>query len=185
MIAWPRAVLAVALTGSLAFVYCMPAPVALDPPVNPMAAPWPDFAATVEAKDQLARDAAAGRRSLVEAAALFRALDDRRPAAPAPPCADPTDLPLRVPADTAAGRYCRQVVLYAHAILKNEAPGLAAAAVARLEAEFGAGVRVHGAIRLPDAAAVEPVEELLRQARAAVAERERRAARPGPPPATH
>jgi hypothetical protein len=185
MIARPRAFLAAAVAGALALVYCPPAPepVAPDPVAAPPAATWPDFLAAAAAKDRLARDAAAGRRSLVEAAALFRALDGRRPAAALPPPADPADRPLRIPAGTAAGRRCRQVALYAYVALWPQGPGEAAAAVARLEAEFFAEVRAHGELRLPDPAALEPVEELLRQARAWLAAQERRAAHPGPPPA--
>jgi hypothetical protein len=62
--------------------------------------------------------------------------------------------------------------MYAHAALRDEGPERAAAAVARLEAEFFAELRARGAVRLPDPPP-GAVEELLRQARAWIAQCER------------
>jgi hypothetical protein len=84
--------------------------------------------------------------------------------------------------DTEAGWLCRQVAEHVHGALREE-PEQAAAVVARLEAEFFAELRAHGAIRLPDPVSLELVEELLRQARARLAEHEPKAAHPGAPSA--
>jgi hypothetical protein len=175
----PRTILVTALAGSLAVVYCRPAPgpVEYDPPAEPAAAAWPDRLAVYVAKDRMARDAAAGRRSLAEAAALFGALDAARGAVAAPP-ADLGSPPLRIPADTEAGRLCRQVVLCADAALRFDGAGVADEVVARLEAEYFAAVRADGVFRLPDPASLEPVEEIMRQARAWIAAQERRTGRP-------
>jgi hypothetical protein len=64
-------------------------------------------------------------------------------------------------------------------------PAALAAAEARLVAEFDAALRAHGAIVLPDPSTLEPAEDLIRQARAWIAEQdERRAAQTAQPPAT-
>jgi hypothetical protein len=184
----PRKFLAVALAVALPVAFCRqpPGPDELLPPggAEPPAAEWPDLLAGHCARALLARDAAAGRRTLAEAAALFRELNRRPPTTVPPAYADPNGPPLTIPRDTEEARLCRQVILSAYYALRSVAPGRADAAVARLEAEFFAERRAHGAVRLPDPATLEPVEELLQQARAWVAEQERRAARTGPPPAT-
>jgi hypothetical protein len=59
-------------------------------------------------------------------------------------------------------RLCRQVVGWADWLLQWEDPPARVAVVDRLEAEYRAERRRHGAIRLPDPAALEPVEELWR-----------------------
>jgi hypothetical protein len=113
------------------------------------------------AKDRIARDTADGRVSLLEAAALFRELNRLPPARGKPP-----EIVTRVhiPMDTEAGWLCRQVAEHVHVALREE-PDRAEAAVARLEAEFRAVSRAAGALRLPDASALPPVRDLLRQAR--------------------
>jgi hypothetical protein len=155
--------LALALAvGSLPLAICRRPP---EPPAGPVVpAPATEAVALrALAKGLLALDVAAGRRSLFEAMALVRELD-RRPPAPARPAGlDPT---LRIPADTEAGRLCRQVVAAVRAELGQE-PDRAAEAVARLEAEFFQELRQRGAVRLPDPPP-ESVEELLRQAWAAL-----------------
>jgi hypothetical protein len=58
--------------------------------------------------------------------------------------------------------------------LRDGPPGAAEAAATRLEAEFWEELCRHGAIRLPDASEMPPVQELLDRARKAVTEAERR-----------
>jgi hypothetical protein len=156
---WPHkflaVVLAVALAVALPVAFCRRPPEP-DPAAEPVIGeavgdPAPEVVALrVVAKGLLAR-AAAGRRSLVDAAGLFRELD-RLPPAPAPPTGfDPT---LRIPADTDEGRLCRQVVAVGRAELAAD-PDRAAEAVARLEEEFLQALRQRGAVRLPDPSSLE------------------------------
>jgi hypothetical protein len=135
------------------------------------------------ARAQLAREAAAGRRPLLEAAALYRELNRLTPRAAPPRFVAPRDPLADLPLETEEALLCRQVVLYADAIFREEGRDQeATAAVARLAAEFHAELRSHGTIRLPDPPPGEPVEELLRQARARLAEQQRgRSPRPGQP----
>jgi hypothetical protein len=162
----PRKFLAVALAVALPIAFCRRPPEP-DPAAEPVisgvlggAAPGA-VALRVLAKGQLALDVAARRRSLVEAAALFRELDRLPPAPARPAWLDPT---LHIPADTEEGRLCRQVVAAVRAELGAE-PDRAAAAVARLEAAFWEELRRHGEIRLPDPDSLTPVQQLLEQAR--------------------
>jgi hypothetical protein len=130
----------------------------------------------VVAKRQIAREVAAGRWQLLEAASLFRALD-RQPPATYPPYR--RDLPWR----TEEEWYCRNVILFV-ANLENNRPG-AAVAAARLEDELRGEMDRDGGVRLPDPAGLPTPFELLERARAWMAE-ERRAitpARRGDPPA--
>jgi hypothetical protein len=184
MRAAPRKFLAVAIAVALPVVYCRH-PAGPDGPPEPpspeLAAPAPETVPLrLVVKGQLAREVADGRRTLWVAAALFRELNKLPPEPAQPTRIDPF---LSIPADTEAGWLCREVAEHVRVALHQE-PERAAAAVARLEAEFFAERRAHGAIRLPDPASLEPVEALLAQARAWVAAQERRAARTGPPPAT-
>jgi WD40 repeat protein len=120
------------------------------------------------AKDLIAREVAAGRRPLLEAAALFGALNRLPPAQRACPPVEPTDPYLGIPAGSEEEWLCRQVVLYVRAEARQSGPpGRAETAVARLEAEFRAELHARGAIRLPDA---PPLEPLLARARQALAE---------------
>jgi hypothetical protein len=128
------------------------------------------------AKDRIARDAADGRVSLLEAAALFRELN-KLPPAPARPTR--VDSSLNIPADTEEAWLCRQVAAHVRVALRSD-PARAEAAVARLEDEFFAELRAHGALRLPDAATLEPVHGLLERARARLAEQQRGGRGPRP-----
>jgi hypothetical protein len=179
---WPRKFLAVAVAVALlvSFWRRPPAPDELPLTAEPAAEPWPDILVSNVAKSRLARDAATGRRSLVEAAALFRELNRLLPASAATDGPDSSGLILRLPRDTEEGRLCWQVVTYADAALSTEAPGRAAAAVDRLEAEYFAELRAHGAVRLPDPASLEPVGGLLRQARVWIVTQEKQQAARGP-----
>jgi hypothetical protein len=160
-----------------------PAPPEADPDAAALAAGWPEIVPLrLIVKGQLARDAADGRRRLVEVAALFRELNRLPPEVPEMP-PEWYDSSVPIPVHTADDALCWQAVAQVRAALRDD-PGRAAAAVARLEAEFREELRRQGAIRLPDPSTLEPVEELLKQARAWIAEQERRAARAGPRPTT-
>jgi hypothetical protein len=176
MRASPRKFLALTLAGFVAFALLgrTPGPEAPPPPAGE-ADPLPEgLALRLRAKQQLAREVVAGRRPLVEAAALFGALNRLPPAAAEPARADAYVSALRVPVRTDEERLCRQVVEWVHRLLLREAsPERADEVVARLEAEFLRERRAHGAVRLPDPATLEPVEDLLAQARAWIAEHER------------
>jgi hypothetical protein len=161
----PRLFLAAALPGALAVVYCRPAP---EPAVverpSEAARPFPEAVRLrAIAKWLVARDAAAGRRTLVEAAALFRELNRLPPAAATSEWFE--DPPPPVPLDTEEERLCAHVLAHVHIALRGD-PAAQAAAVARLAAEFREEVRRRGAIRLPDPSALTPVSEVLERARA-------------------
>jgi hypothetical protein len=133
------------------------------------------------ARAQLAREAAAGRRTLLAAAALYRELNRRPPQAAPPRLVDPHGPLADLPLGTEEALLCRQVIIYADTALRGEGRDReAAAAVARLAAAFFAELRARGTIRLPAPPPGEPVEELLRQARARLAEQQRgQSPRPG------
>jgi hypothetical protein len=174
--------LALTLAGLVAFALLgrPPGPEAPPPPAGE-AEPSPEIVASrLIAKGQIAEDVAAGRRSLVEAAALFGALNRLPPLAPDPTLRDEWyPPPLRVPIRTNAERLCRQVADWVTPRLWEKDPAREAEVVARLEAEFREELRAHGAIRLPDPSALTPVQELLDAARA------RRAAQGRPPGQQH
>jgi hypothetical protein len=148
------------------------------------------------AKNLVAREVIEGRRSLVEAASLFGALNRLPPESP--PLAlldangpvwhsrvrtederhvDPPAWPF--PLGTDEDRLCRQVVVWVDRLLIDEARERADAAVARLVTEYGEELHRHGAIRLPDPASVESVEALLRRSREGWASQQRPVV-PGP-----
>jgi hypothetical protein len=171
----PRVVLAAALAVALPAAVCRQAPDTgplTGPPVELKLEGWPE-AVTLRAAayEQVARDVADGRRSLLEAAGLFRALNRLPPTVDQPPRDVP---PLTIPIDTEVARLCRQVVAWVPASLHAE-PARAAAAVAQLEAEFFADLRAHGEVRLPDPAVLDPFEALLARAKGVLAAVERRA----------
>jgi len=171
----PYKFLAVALAIALPVAFCRRAPGPDQPPEPPgpeMAAPAADTVALrIVAKDQLAREVADGRRSLWVAAALFGELNRLPPEPDRPAWINSS---VSIPADTAEGALCRQVIERVDTALHLE-PDRAAAAVARLEAEFFAELRTRGAIRLPDPLSLESVEEILKRARASLSEQQRRA----------
>jgi hypothetical protein len=171
----PYKFLAVVIAIALPVAFCRRAPDPNQPaePLSPeMAAAAPDTVVLrLAAKEQIAREVADGRRTLWVAAALFRELN-RLPPEPAKPSRIVS--PVNIPVDTEEGWLCRQVVEGVRVALHQE-PERAAAVVARLEAEFFAELRRHGVIRLPEPSSLESVPELLAQARASLAEQQRRA----------
>jgi hypothetical protein len=125
------------------------------------------------AKRLLAREAADGRRSLVEAAALFGALNRLPPETLELALLDDNHWVLSDPVHTEGERLCRQVIQWVEALRITDSPEYADAAVARLTAEFREERRRHGVLRLPDPSTLVPTHELLEQARAALTESER------------
>src|SRR5690242_16865673 len=98
--------------------------------------PSPDIAARIEAKNRLAREVLAGRLSLPEAAAAFKALDAAGPAKA-----------RRCPSTTLDDEgLCRKVISWVEAIAP---PGEGEEAACRLEAELDERVR-QDTLRLPD-----------------------------------
>jgi hypothetical protein len=79
--------------------------------------------------------------------------------------------PLPFPVRTDAERLCAQVILGVRAALRDD-PAALAAGEARLVAQFHDALRAHGAIRLPDPSTLDSAEDLIRQARAWVAEQD-------------
>jgi hypothetical protein len=126
----------------------------------------------MDAKRQIALDVAAGRRSLVEAAALFRELNRLPPAAADLTVGDREEFVLHAAVHNDEERLCRQVVEWVYwTLLKHVSAESAEEAVARLEAEFRAAPRADGVIRLPDPSALTPLQNLLDPARAGRATR--------------
>ena len=181
MIRWPYLPLALTLVGAVAVVCCprTPDPAEVTPPAETeaLAEGVPEAAVLrVNAKKLIAREVAAGRRSLVEAAALFGALNRLPPRSTDLARQDlHHDWALRVPARTEEERLCRQVVEWVDGLRRSESPESVAATVARLTAEFREELRRHGAIRLPDPSSLPSAKELLDQARKAMTEVERKA----------
>jgi hypothetical protein len=123
----------------------------------------------IPAKQLVAREAADGRWSLVEAAALFRELDRL------PPALHNDFLPPGLGGvRTEEERLCRQVIYWVSHRLAPEAPA-GAGAVARLDAELSAELQRPEGPRLPDPATVESVEVLLARTRASLTDAQRRA----------
>jgi hypothetical protein len=173
----PYYLAALASAGALAVVYWPwaqenPEP---DPPHGMVLTDGPvpeSMTLRIVSKQHIARDVVASRMSLIEAAALFRVLNE------------PVDLDalgregaqfwaLREPAHTEDERICRQVVQWVSALDLTESPDRVATAVARLTAEYRKEVRRHGQVCLPDRAGRPTIEELLDQARATMTESER------------
>jgi hypothetical protein len=167
----PRKCLAVVLVGALTVI--VGCPIEEDDPLAALAAD--DAVRSISArpisavlplrilsKEQIAWEVAAGRRSLVEAAALFGALNRVVPAAPGLVTHDNYYSDLQVPVRTDEERLCQQVVDWVAGILQRERPGQTQGVVARLTAEFHWERRRHGAIRLPDPATVPGAAEILR-----------------------
>ena len=182
----PHRFLTVVIVIAVPVAFCRRAPEpgqVLEPPSPAVVASSDTAILRLVAKRLIAREAADGRRSLVEAAALFGALN-RLPPEPTlapPPLAHPlTQLPGRTDEEL----LCQHVIASAGAVLHDESPGEVEEAVARLEAEFWEELHRHGALRLPDPSGLPSAHELLEQARKAMTPAERKAlfgGRPGAP----
>jgi hypothetical protein len=169
---WPLLLLTLALIGAVAAVVGQRAADPARPHlsagdeldetvIEPLSEVWP---LRILAKRHIAREAAAGTRSLVQAATLFRKLNRH------PPAVVPADHPS-LTGRTEDERLCWQVIGY---VTNEEDWPEAATAAARLEAELQEELRRHGAVRLPDPAGLPSVPELLEQTRARLTEAERR-----------
>ena len=173
----PYFVLTLGLAAAVAAVFAPcgsgPGESCTEPTIVTVVQPPPESAVLrTLARRRIARDAAAGRRSLVEAAALFHVLNLSG------------DVPARFPDDhpwalasschTDEERLCRQVVQWVDTLQRLEPRDSDAAAVARLNAEFQEELRRHGAIRLPDLTGSPTAGELLETFRATMTDTERR-----------
>jgi hypothetical protein len=116
------------------------------------------------AKRQAAREVIAGRLSLVQAAALFGALNSLPPEGPKLSAIDPHVRPPRVPPRTDEERLCWHVIGYVKAELDGE-PDRARAVVARLEAQLEEQRCQQGGLRLPDPPSRVRFQKLLQRAR--------------------
>jgi hypothetical protein len=125
----------------------------------------------IVAKSRIARNVVAGRFSLLQAAALFGALN-KVPAQSAKLSVLDTQasrLGIRPRADEE--RLCRQVIDYVASELTGD-PDRQAIAVAHLEAVFMDEMHRQGAIQLPDACCLISVEQLLEEAGAELSEQQ-------------
>jgi hypothetical protein len=126
----------------------------------------------LRAKRAIALDVAAGRRRLVEAAALFGALNRQPPALTEPPVEVYRNKFVPIPARTAEERLCWQVACWVHnEHYRSRRMTRVSAVLRRLAAEFEEELRTRGQIRLPELSTLEPVEEVLRRAEAEANER--------------
>jgi hypothetical protein len=132
----------------------------------------------VHAKELVVGELLAGKRTLFEAAALFGALNQL-----VPPLQDrPESAEARgAGGPTVEERLCRQVIVWVAGAL-SERPAEAKAVTERLEAELSEELRERGAIRLPSASSVGPVEELMARGRRPRPAREREALQPSREP---
>src|ERR671930_1943242 len=144
---WTQILLTLTLMGAFAVVFCPrpPGPGEFDPPSesDTLAESFPETVALrVVAKRLVARDAAAGRRSLAEAAALFDALNRLPPETTRLVPPDSPAHPLsHLPGRTDAELLCLQVIAHAAPVQPGEPPAQARAAAARLEAEYLGALR--------------------------------------------
>jgi hypothetical protein len=158
-----------AVVGYLAYVlgrHAAPPPEALPTwPEGPQLEALPDTVyLRFYAKGQIARDAAAGRRSLFEAAALFRELNRLPPALPELSYSDRFDTTLVVHNDEE--RLCRQVIWWVGATITRDGfPERVEATQRLLKDVLRAEIQKSGTIRLPEPATLEPAGELLERCR--------------------
>jgi hypothetical protein len=177
---WPYIPLALTLTVAVAVVCCPRVPEPAEPDTFPQAEVFgalvPEtMALRIHVKHQIAREVAAGRRPLVEAAALFGALNRLPPESIELSRLGRIDASLRLPKNTAEERLCWLVIAQVKAVLSDEPPDRVEVVVARLEAEFWEELRQHGVLRLPDPSTLPSAQELLERARKAMIETERKA----------
>lgn len=122
----------------------------------------------IDAKDRIAKQVIAGQLSLIQAAALFGALNRLSPQSVEPPRSDLHASRLGFPAHTDDERLCQQVVLWVDAELA-EATDVREATLLRLKAEFQEELRKEGRVRLPDPLTLVSVQELLGRAQSELA----------------
>jgi hypothetical protein len=117
----------------------------------------------IRAKELLVEDLAAGKRSLLETAALFRELDRIPPAVSRPdPVIDP---PIRPENPTEDEWQCLWVLAYTRTLLQVTHPDREASVTDRLVREFEAERRDRGTVRLRDPQSLESVPTILARAR--------------------
>jgi hypothetical protein len=177
---WTNTLPALVLIGAFAVLICprsrAPGEVVLPAEPDVLVESFPETVTLrLVAKRLIAREAAAGWRSLVEAAALFDVLNRLPPETTRLVRPDNPTHPLpHLPGRTDAEVLCLQVIAHAGVEQPGEPADQARAAAARLEAVYLAELRERGAIQLPDAAGLMPAAELLEWARAAMTDLERR-----------
>jgi hypothetical protein len=181
---WSYLGLAIAVAATVAVVFAphLPEPVQPDglSAIESVEGPVPDTVVLRGwAKYQIARDVAAGRRGLLDAAALYGELN-RLPPVVHLSLHDADNSPWRDPVRTTEEMLCRQVMTWVEQQLIREAPDRVGRVLDRLETEFREALREHGAIRLPGRPTPAAVREVLEQARAKMTEAQRPApSRPG------
>jgi hypothetical protein len=109
-----------------------------------------------DAKREIARDLIAGRRSLLEAAALFGELNRMPPEALSLDWQDSAPFPLGAPVRTDDERLCLKVANWVRGTISNN-PALLEEVLVRLEAEYRAEQTKHGTVKLPDPATLPPI----------------------------
>jgi hypothetical protein len=139
-------------------------------PEGPLVEALPDTVhLRLYAKDRIAREVVAGRRSLFEAAALFRELNRLPPAVPELSRSDGFD--RTSVAHTDEERLCRQVIRWVGAVIARDGfPERAEAAQRLLADRLRAEVQKPETIRLPDPATLEPAGELVERCRGMLSE---------------
>jgi hypothetical protein len=147
-IRWVVPVLAAA---ALAGVVFRPPPAS---PHDPVASPVPQEETQgklwrLREKEGVARDLVAGRLTLLDAAARFRALD-RVPPAHRPGRAAELALGLDLPHAGETDWRCLEVISWAHAVSGKQPPGRERAVIDRFMAEFRAAGGGAGTLRIPD-----------------------------------
>jgi hypothetical protein len=136
-------------------------------------APPTPVALRVLAKQGLARQVAAGRRPLLEAAALFRELDRLPPVAGAPWFDATIDPPIAIPGRTEDERRCQQVLLYVRAAF-NYGDVKCPEAERPVADEFFRILRERGVIQLPSPESLESARNILAWTRAGMTDPRRR-----------
>jgi hypothetical protein len=174
---WPYCFLALAVAVTVAAVFAphSPEPVEPDNPsaIDALARPVPEtMALRVWAKYQIAHDVAAGRRGLLDAAALYGELN-QLPRVVNLSREDVYKSPWRDPVRTDEERLCRQVVTWVQQLLIREAPDRVSQVLDRLEVEFREALRDQGEIRLPGPSSLPALRGVLEQARAKMTEAQR------------
>jgi hypothetical protein len=117
----------------------------------------------IRAKEQLVEDLAAGKRTLLQTAALFRELDRIPPAVSRPdPVIDP---PIRLENPTEDEWQCLWVLAYTRTLLQVTHPDREVSVTDRLVKEFEVERRDRGTVRLPDPQPLGSVSAILARSR--------------------